>query len=485
MPVKHHVSIDRARRTARALAREGGITHQQALDRVAQEAGFRHWNAMVASDTAAPAPLPPTGPAMAAEPEPAEFGPTRLFFELDQFEYLRMPGSPEPAGTGGDSVSTTATPGDDAEVPTPRSPRRGLPGLVELMSRTMREASHAHPGSGREYGHRIRQLPLDARMVAEALDPEGAPHEDDEPTVRCPLHGDASPSLRIAGSGRSLRMACMAGCSASDLRDRLVARLAEESRAATAFMRANDRSKVVGGHGHGRPGTGGAGGTYDLADGSRHPLNVLSCRMLADGYPNWTVGHVPRSVAALERRLRIAIAGGFAITTQVPEDRARGLWRFVVAAGHDGDYRILVSMRQGEQAGINASHGGGFSIDASETFDSPAAAVARVLELTRTFETIDPVERAANEVQHAREVARNARLRGTVNGWGWWAGPDPDEMTFGGPYRTKAEAISSGNGSCMEDGEHFYVLQARTSEPDGEGRTEFQEIRGLKRCRSR
>lgn len=97
MPVKHHVAIDRARRTAKTLARKGGITHQQALDRIAQEAGFRHWNDMTAAEPESSTPVALlTGPAPAEEPGSTAYGPAKLFFELDQFEYLRPPARPTP-----------------------------------------------------------------------------------------------------------------------------------------------------------------------------------------------------------------------------------------------------------------------------------------------------------------------------------------------------------------------------------------------------
>jgi len=352
------------------------------------------------------------------------------------------------------------------------------------VSQIMRDAaSQASLRADEPYRHVIRSIPADARMIAEALDPHGAPHEGETLTVRCPLHGDASGSLTITGTGQGIRMKCMAGCSHSDLQDRLISRLGEESAAAIAFMVANDRSRVIGGHAFGRDGVGGAGGAYTLANGRRHALNVLATRMLTDGYPVWTDGHVPRAAATLERTLRTAIAGHYPIVVTAPEDRAKGLWRFEVKAGHKGDYCILLTVRQGHQVGLNASHSGRFSVDAAETYAKARKAVDRAVALTRSFDTIDPVELTKVRVGHEREVARDAKLRGTVNGWGWWAGPREDEMTYGGPYKTKAEAISNGNGSCMEEGEHFYVVQARTSEPDEEGWTTFHETRGLKRCR--
>jgi hypothetical protein len=73
-----------------------------------------------------------------------------------------------------------------------------------------------------------------------------------------------------------------------------------------------------------------------------------------------------------------------------------------------------------------------------------------------------------------------------VNGWGWWVGPNEQEFNWGGPWKTRAEAISQGNGSCHEDGETFYVIQARTADEDPEPgeTTPFLETRGMKRCRA-
>jgi hypothetical protein len=464
MTDKHHVALDKARKAAKALARSGEMTHQQALDRIAREAGHPHWNAMASVPDASAAPAR---------------GPMRLFSELETFDYLRKPEEGQVHDLAAVETATRRLMEDPSR-------RAGLR-IGEWVSGIMREAARkALPGRKDVYGHRIRELPLDAAMVGQALDPKGAPHEGDELLVRCPLHDDTTPSLRITGAGSDLRIACMAGCRSTDLQDRLISRLAEDSAAALAFMRANDRSKVVEGWGHGRPGVGGAGGTYRLADGTSHSLDILSCRMLTDGYPNWYDGKVPRSVAALERRLRVALAGNFPIVVEAPEDRARGLWRFLVAVGRNGGYRILVTMRQGEQAGLNAGHNGRFSVSAAETFEEPARAVARAVELTRSFETVDPAERAANEVRHAREVARDERLRGTVNGWGWWAGPNEDEFTWGGPWKTRQEAISAGNGHCEEEGDVFYVVQARVEdeEPDADHMVRFEETRGLKRCRA-
>ena len=339
---------------------------------------------------------------------------------------------------------------------------------------------------------------MDARMAAEAIDPTGAPWEGDILQARCPLHEDTGKSLRIRGAGQNLHLHCSAGCAHSDLQDLLLTRICDETNAALTFMAENDRSKVISGSAFG---SGGAGGCYVLDNGQRHNLNILAMRLLMDGYPVWKHGHMPRSVTTLERAMRIALAGRFPIKTIEPEDRAKGLWKFEITVGQRQDYHILLSRRQGEQPGLNACHEGEFSVDAAETFATPAAAIDRLLDLTRSFETLDPAENTKNEVRHAREIARNERLQGTVKGWGWWAGPNEDEFKYG-PYKTKAEAISQGNGSCMENGEYFYVVQALidpryVDHPEGnpvlkhemEFDTDkeeyvFYKTRGLKRCRA-
>ncbi|MFZ3482089.1 hypothetical protein [Sphingomonas sp. 3-13AW] len=147
-------------------------------------------------------------------------------------------------------------------------------------------------------------------------------------------------------------------------------------------MRANDRSKVVGGSAHGEPGVGGAGGTYLLADDSRHSLNILSCRMLQDGYPDWYDNKLPRSVAALERALRTALAGNFPIMIEAPRDRERGTWRFIIKDRGSGEQVVLVSMQQGGHAEVRAAHVGQFSGSKAETCERLREAVDRVVAIT-------------------------------------------------------------------------------------------------------
>lgn len=485
MTIKHHVALDRARKTAKALSRGGGLTHQQALDQIAREAGFDHWNAMASAD---PEPRTPvlqlTGPAAVASPP--EFGPSRMFFELDEWDHLRAPETSSAPDAVSTEVPTLA--GVAREMRRLMAEREGRPGMKinEWVGRIMRDAAaRAVPDKSARYVHAIRPLPFDARMVAQAVDPKGGPWDDaDILVVRCPLHDDTSRSLFISGSGENLRMKCMAGCSSSDLQDKALGMIANAAASAITFMALNDRHRVISGFALGREGAGGMGGRYGMANGWSAVVEPLSGRMLTEGYPLWIDGHMPRAVGTMDRALRTALAGRFPIDMQMPEDRARGMWRYVIDAGYG--YSILMSRRQGQQIGVNAGFSGRFSVDAAETYDAPAKAVARVLELLRKAETLDPVERTANEVGHKREIARDAELRGEVNGWGWWVGPDEGDYRWGGPWKTRKEAISQGNGHCDEETRFFYVVEARVDGegPDDDGTITFAETRRLKRCRA-
>lgn len=64
--------------------------------------------------------------------------------------------------------------------------------------------------------------------------------------------------------------------------------------------------------------------------------------------------------------------------------------------------------------------------------------------------------------------------------WAWFAGPYDDEFTWG-RYPTRQAAINEGNGFCMEDGQAFYIIEARgeASEPDDEGMIQFAESRNF------
>lgn len=69
--------------------------------------------------------------------------------------------------------------------------------------------------------------------------------------------------------------------------------------------------------------------------------------------------------------------------------------------------------------------------------------------------------------------------------WAWFAGPHEDELTWG-RYPTRRAAICEGNGYCNEDGEVFYICEARGigSEPDDEGMIQFAEHRKAQRVLS-
>ena len=64
-------------------------------------------------------------------------------------------------------------------------------------------------------------------------------------------------------------------------------------------------------------------------------------------------------------------------------------------------------------------------------------------------------------------------------GWGWFVGPDPDELSWGGPYASREQAINEGNGSCSEGGELYYIAECLVSdeEADEEGMVRFAETR--------
>lgn len=73
-----------------------------------------------------------------------------------------------------------------------------------------------------------------------------------------------------------------------------------------------------------------------------------------------------------------------------------------------------------------------------------------------------------------------------ATGWSWWAGPNDEQFTWG-QYPSRRAAISNGNGYCMEDGETFWIVEARTddSEPDCDGLYPFVEMRNLEEVKSK
>lgn len=50
MTQAHHITLSKARKRAKEIARAGAMTHAQALDQIAREAGHAHWGAMLSGD---------------------------------------------------------------------------------------------------------------------------------------------------------------------------------------------------------------------------------------------------------------------------------------------------------------------------------------------------------------------------------------------------------------------------------------------------
>lgn len=462
MPTNDPVAA--ARREAKTRARKGGTTHQQALDAIAIENGHATWSAMQASIASADRPL--RGPAV--------FLPS----ELMDMQYLQ---APEPAPTLKDVENRTARLMADARR------RAGMRISDWIGSRMKEAATRALEGSGNRGSvtHAIRPLPFDAQMMAQAVDPEGGPWETaDRLTVRCPLHDDANGSLVIGGTGHGLGMRCMAGCDDSAVQEHALSRMTEAAIAAAAFMKANDAHKVYAGAGRVPDGVGGRGGFYTLTDGSRHELGVLACRMLAEGYPDWIHGEVPEHLYAVETALRIAIAGRHRIEVAQPSDIHTGVWQAEIPTFPG--YRVIVQWSKGGPIGVSTVFEHDFKGTSDEMHPTIDKAVARVLALLKSPETTDPDQLRIEEERVSRERAYMESIKGTVDGWGWWAGPNEDEFNWGGPYKTREAAIGEANGSCSEEGEVFFVIQARTEPggPDDDGMYRFLETRGLRMCKA-
>lgn len=478
MPTKDPIAA--ARREAKARTRKGGVTHQQALDQIAVESGHANWSAMTAAQTRAVAHMPRTD----AVRGPSVFLPPLM----DEFQYLEPP--------------TLKSVEEQAEALRRKASRRAALRISEWVGSAMREAAtralEGYDARDRRH-HPIRPLAMNAQMMAQAVDPEGGPWTDSRKlTVRCPLHGDTNPSLVIAGKGHEMSMRCMAGCDSIEIQDHALGRLAEAAVKAAAFMAANDRSKVISGYGLGPEGQGGRGGVYTLEDGSRHELEVLSCRMLTDGYPDWIHGRVPRGHYALETAIRTELAGRHLIKVDQPKDTARGPWRMEISdeyawRGDDQDrqqYRIIVQWQRGRPYGISGAWTDDPKVGRKpdETCDTIEEAVSRVRALLRGKNSTNPEVIAKAKARSEREKAyHEAHCGKDEEGWGWWAGPDESSFTYGGPYKTRAYAVSMANGFCSEEGEDFYVIQAKTAydDPDDEGMYEFSETRGLKRYRAK
>ena len=307
-------TIGRARRAARALSRSGPLSHQQALDAIARDAGHAHWTAMLAADASDPtggsglrariadyvegydwrgdcgdatptdAERPVLVEAMTAFLSSSDHDVAAIGAHLD--------GLP-PMGDRMRAFVEDAVNGFVAEHPL-RGPSILLPS--ELLQWQYLRGPDAEPAIGPVPAEEPRPqtssdlvaLPMDPRTVAQALDPEGGPW-DDAPRIvcRCPLHDDRHPSLTIAGAGDALTLACPSGCDAGALRRCLSDRMAKARRDARAFLAANARSGVYAGASIGQ---GGMGGRYTLDDESSHVLPVLVVRMLPEGWPRWNLG---------------------------------------------------------------------------------------------------------------------------------------------------------------------------------------------------
>lgn len=228
-------TIGRARRAARALSRSEDVSHQQALDRVAVEAGHRHWSDMLAADAAAPA---NTNAAKLA-----------LQFQMDQMPLMTIP-SPE-------TVS---------EWLKKHTPRSKVTGQAE----------------------RLAPLTIDPRLVAQAVDHDHGPWDDkDALTCRCPVHDNANPSLVLVGRGAEFRAKCMSGCPQDAVDKAITAGIAQAAVKALDFMAVNDRHLVYSGAVIGR---GGMGGRYTVNGGRGYDLKVLTTRLLPEEYPRWDHG---------------------------------------------------------------------------------------------------------------------------------------------------------------------------------------------------
>jgi len=215
-----------------------------------------------------------------------------LSFQMDEVPYL-TPEGPKYPFAAAPIVAKGAPTLADVERETLRLMKRqdaeggGGMKIGEWISARMREAAGRALKDAPPPLTGLAQIPMTTDNVAYAMDPMRGPYEDSASvTIRCPLHGDPErhPSLVVSG----MRMACMAGCDGAALESKLVERLAEAAGRARAFMARNDRSEVV--EGSSNSSKGGMGGTYVLADGTRHRLDTLTCRLLPTGYPRWEHG---------------------------------------------------------------------------------------------------------------------------------------------------------------------------------------------------
>jgi hypothetical protein len=224
-------TIGRARRAARALSKTEGVSHQQALDRVAAQAGHRHWSDMLAVDAATT------------------------------------------AGTAPAHV-----PIDPRTDPSP-----------ENVSAWLRR--HTPRSKAAAQSDRLAPLAIDPRLVAQAVDHDHGPWDDaDVLTCRCPVHADANPSLMLVGRGSEFRARCMAGCPQDQIDGAITAGIAQAAVKALDFMSVNDRRLVYAGA---VTGQGGMGGRYTVNGGKGYDLKVLTARLLPEEYPKWDHGGLP------------------------------------------------------------------------------------------------------------------------------------------------------------------------------------------------
>jgi len=526
-----HDTIAAARREAKLRSRTGGVTHQQALDAVAREAGHEHWSAMATAHAAPPAAHDDVRAFVDAYRhdgrridhdthallEDAIHGyladaPRNVAEFVDNYEF-RGDGFDHVPNEAQRTVMTEAI-RRYAESKSPRTvetmptvaaaasstaPRRRRPGLdLETLFWSMKSESVRrgirYAERGRKLRHAIRSPDLTPSVIAGVLEPDRAFQGDGTQMVRCPLHDDANPSLRLSAFrgaiGNGIAMTCMSGCDANEIEDAIVVRVRTMRTLADAFMAANDESRVASGASRGPEGVGGMGGRYTLVDGRHFDLPVAACRIMGEAYPLWAHDDHATPAHDLELAVRSVVRGHHEVKLKGPDEK--GAWTLDVVgyAPRENHAGYVVNARWPHE-GAFGLRGSWTDVDRTDQWDEVhtdrQALVERIEDLLASPQTTDPVEIAAGKARIEREQAIMAAMKGTVDGWGWWVGPNEDEFNWGGPYKLKADAIGEGNGSCTEDGETYFVIQARTdpTEEDREdGFVEFLETRDLTMIKS-
>lgn len=468
MPTNNPIAA--VRREAKTRARKGGIGHQQALDEISRERGYAHWADMLAKVDKSRKEVATT---------------TGIHFQMDEMPFLK---GPEPESHEALEIISKIGRGHASILKQKLAQRVGV-----WIWHWMREASqsvldgfHRHHRKDPERPA-IKTETLDARFLAEIIDPEGGAWEDmSGHLVKCPVHESETRDMVITGEGMKLGVHCLEGCDHEMVNERIRALVHEAIDTARDFMAANDKAKVMEGYVKGPMGIGGRGGVYTLTDGSVHDLPLSACRMLAEGYPHWIHGKVRPKLYAVEMRLRKEIMGTYHIEVEQPKDGERDVWRMHVTRMKDcvltvewgGGQDIGISMRLKEKGAPRPD----------ERHPDIETAVKRVLHLLREPQSTDPIKVERNRLRIEREKAWMASITGTVDGWGWFAGPYPDEFSWGGPYKERQHAIGEANGNCMEDGEKFYVIHAYIGEgavPDENGYYHFQKTRKLASVKSK